>query len=270
MNKKLILFIIICAFTVILSGCTKYSTNIEITKKDEVIVTQTVLLDLDFYKTLDIDYDPAVPYRSWDRFFNKKTEEKYLNKDYKVRNITDNQHIGKEFQKRFKHAKFFFSNSLPEGYFTSEDSDLPVIIEKSPFGAKYSINLKFVPKRIEVLSKDIYPPLMYADAKNQFKAQNYNNSELTKPSTELTIKIPQKASKHNATSVDSETNTYTWKLSETEEYRNGQDIDIILEYKTTNITSIAVFLFVMIVILIAIIKNKKYGDMKPNETMGAF
>lgn len=292
MYKKLLLFISIFIFTIFLSGCAKYSTNIEITPKDEIILTQTNLVDIDLYKKIDQEYESDNPYKNWDKYSDKKTEDGYKDKGFKVRNIVSEKYIGKEFSKKFKNARFFFSDSLPLGYsITTTDSQLPIIVNKGSFRTYYSIHLKFSPKELEEVSKKIYknnkkllPPAEpqnesnnetkeYPISTEEQQSENTNNQyDQSNIITELTIKIPKEVNvvKHNASAVDSEINMYIWKLSETKEFKNKQDIDIILEYKTTNYVNVAILILIILVSLIITIKNRKFAKKPEDEIREAF
>ncbi len=278
MQKRLLIFIIMFLFTLVLSGCAKYSTTIEITENDAVILTQSNLMDLELYKTFDTEFDSNNPFKNWNNIFDKRTEDDYINKDFQVRNIADDKYIGKEFTKRYKNAKFFFNNNLPLGYTIAEESDLPIIVKKSSFGATYLIHLKFNPKKVKDRSKNIFTKKEYSQLSNSpLEQQNTELDDADNPKEEmpsevadLTIKIPTEASKHNATSVDSATNTYIWKLSETKEYQNNENIDIILEYKTVNYVSIVISILIFFITMIVVIKNRKFNKANQDSTKNAF
>lgn len=301
MYKKLLFFIAIFAFSVALSGCTKYSTTFEITKNDEVIITQQNALSIDLYKAIDYEYDSSDPFKNWDKLFNKKLEERYINKGFTIKNIIDDKYIGKELQKKFKHAKFFFSDSLPPGYLITADSDLPVVIKRCPFKTFYSIHLSLNPKKLKEASKEAYGWHSLVrinalkakqanntskntgnDTKNQDskketdKSNSASSSEekadlLAMPEiTDLTIKIPVSATNHNATSVDTLSNTYTWKISETNEYKNMQNVNIILEYEVTNKVNIVILTLILLITLIIVFANRKSKKVQSDESESAF
>jgi len=301
MNKKFLFFILALGVTTILSGCTKYSTSIEVTKKDEVILTQKSMVSADLLKAIDSDFDDKNPHARLDRIFNNKLENNYREKKFNVINIRDENYIGRQFSKKYKHAKYFFSDNLPPGYMMATNSDLPVDIKKYPFEAIYTINLKFDPQKLKTAANDIYKlekSVKISEIRENNRVENTEHAEmeeydgaekkpvemsdeekryleikqqLENPAImDLTIKIPQEASENNATTVDSATNTYIWKLSEMEKVKNGESVEILLKYKKTNYFSIVISILILISTIIIFNKNKKYTENESDETKKAF
>ncbi|MBR2068905.1 MAG: hypothetical protein IJ877_04000 [Candidatus Gastranaerophilales bacterium] len=303
MYKKILAFAFAGFLALATSGCIKYSTSIEVTKKDEVILSQVGGISIKLLQTFDPEFSIDDPFKNWEKKENKDKERQYKRKGFKVKEYKDEHFVGDEVYKKFKKAKFFLAEDLPEGYLLANNTTSPVEIKKYPFGTVYSIHLKFDPRKLQqnnenpfLREKEEQPQTTPENAENAANPENSENPENPEaqaqqestvdpmkkimeemlkqpemqPYMDLSIKIPKKAKEHNATSVDRKSHTYKWVFSEMEDVKNNKPVEIILKYEKTNFVSIIFTLLMLISTFIIVSKNKQYSEKQTDENLEAF
>ena len=288
MQKRIFLLaaLIILLFTT--SGCMKYSTSIEISKNDEVTLKHTVALDNKIIDTENPNFN--------ERGYSQKDIQNELRNDYiselqeekkfHINEFNKNSFSGYNIEKKYRKPSNFRAIDLPEGYSIlprgKKLQKYPIVSQSTFFIKKYTISLKFDPSVIKdydtstgyVKTKRAYLNSLdtrYLDA--DYDRDNppvYWDVLDTKPDMTLAIKIPRKASEHNATSFDDKTHVYTWDLSNNPKFKTGEPIEIILEYKKYDFFSIILVLIVMIATIVGVYKNKDYIPEKSDENLSAF
>ena len=290
MYKKLLALAAFVALALCLTGCVKNTTNIEITKKDEVILTRIDAIDKELIKAAIPEFTAEGALAQWNEDKLIKDErEKLTKRDYYFSDYNENNYIGTQYKKTFKKPNYVMSEDLPEGFLMSSGAKEPIEVKKSPFGTKYSIHLVFDVNQLRK-QNDKKMSMQTKKSKNAIEAflnpnnntdnatenksansiQNEPKNKEYKPSMELVIKIPKKAKEHNATEVNNVTHEYKWVLSDTEELKKGKPVEIVLKYQKTNIFSILFLIFIIIWTISVIIKNEKYAKKDTDETDEAF
>ena len=289
MYKKLLLLSIATVLALFASGCIKYSTSIEVTKKDEVVLSQVGGISIKLLQMFDPEFDIEDPFKNWEE--NKDKAREYKKKGYKVKNYKDENFVGNQISKKYKKAKFFLAEDLPEGFLLATTASSPVEIHKHPFGTIYSIHLKFDPKKLQQNNENPFlqeQPQEEAQAENEGENQEgqEENQENTnsiqqamddllkqpemQPVMDLTIKIPKKAKEHNATSYNNKTHEYKWVFSDMEDVKNNKPVDIIIKYEKINFISILFTLIIIILTIVVVNQNKQYSQKQTDETPDAF
>lgn len=284
----MLLFLII--FT---SGCVKQKDEYAITidKNDNVVLSETVSMDKKGIKMLSEEFGAFVGSFADSTNSNPQEFENYiLDMTKQIRGLegfdsqdySDDEYIG------FKQTKNNLSISdikqeylMPGLTFVSNN---PIAIKKGVFKDTYKIHLKYNYEKaydeINELSERVqqeadgqnYTPAVKAKhifidnrdgtftIKDIYGGENgfsgsVSNSNIPNPDITLTIKLPVKAIKHNATRILQD-NEYQWDL-----FVLNSDVDINLEYTkpSNNITEIMIsisMLLLLIVLVFIYIKNK--------------
>ena len=258
--KKVFLTSLILGLTFICTGCVKFDYNIEINKDAQIKISQTQAFNVKFFRAINPAFDTG---------FKKSVEElskKYREAGFKTAEYNDDAFSGVTVIK----DKLTFNNvteALPEGFNKDEGS---FIANRGFIKSSYKIHL-FYDLGTALGSQDIktgqrissagMPQAVLSRRRNSqyingqlvdmnSVQQKYDAIEGEKPDiapvSKLTIKIPAKASKHNADTLLSD-KEYQWNLAATE-----QPAEIILEYEIIDLSKIAMTLS-MIVLLGAVL-----------------
>ena len=269
--KKIFLISLISFITVICTGCVKYDYNIEIDKKDNVKFSETLSLNQKLFSALSTDFDNAYKL-SLDKLTNK-----YKSKGYDVQEYKDSDFSGITISKE-KLTVNKLKESLPEGFIKDSAS---VIVQRGFIKNSYKIHLLY-DIRIVLSSSDVAQVQSALTAKeknviisNKSVVRRINNQfiDMTKinerynsipgkkpgiiPESVLTIKIPAKAIKHNASEVLSD-NCYSWNLA-----LKSQPVEIILEYDTYDISkfSTAISMIILLGAVFYLVNRVRKNDV---------
>jgi len=274
------------------SGCVKTSYNIEIDKKNNIILSETDSYNQNMLKSLAKDQKALA---DLDGINNKleKDKENLKTKGYTVTDYENNGFVGLTASKKYPKNSLKESD-LPIGFISFGKS--PLLVEKGFFKTSYTINLKYDPDTvIKENSKNYLPsdtpvyqnvssnndmsqtdetaenPQTEEDNEQLTAADDYENTAQSpqvneisnpfidalfksspdlKPSIDLTIKIPYKAVKNNATKIINE-NEYFWEL------KDRELTDINITYEKYNYGNIITMILLLLFLAFAGIYYKK-------------
>ncbi len=266
MFKKISVFVLIAITGLFMSGCIKYKTTIEINKKDQLTITQRLTFDKRGIKDSESEnFEYALS--RWNDFFEKEKDQKYDVKGFKAKKIRDGNIEGRIYTKTCKKANFLAIEDLPDGFTIPSDANNPIVINKMPFGTRYRITLAYNPKKIKQTNYSLF------DKEELYKigiSDETIKPLLKKSTADLTIKIPRKARKHNATKVNEKTHEYYWELGNFDNLDKQKEIPIYIEYGKINFLSILILLAILIWTYKVIKKNKDFKPKNDDETKDAF
>lgn len=245
--KKIALYCLMLFILFTTTGCKKFSYSIDIDKKDNVTISETEAINISTLQSLPREGN-----------YNSKIEEAQNNlkaEGYTVEVYNDGEYKGLTKTKKVGLAKEL--KKLPTGFRPLQSS--PILIEKAFLKNKYTIKWQY---RIDsagtpsdkLENSDILEQVsqneenLETTAFNNFSNQNGINSNLVtplQPVADLTIKIPYRATTHNATKYvkTKKGYEYTWNLTTDNNYIN---IDLIYE-KVDYSGSIAVITLLLLV-----------------------
>lgn len=232
--KKFLLFFMTCCLAFFCTGCVKYSYNYEIDKKDKVTLNETEAFNTALFQSIDPMFN-----EKWQNTYNSTASE-YKEKGYEVKEYNKDGYIGITVAKKDIDLMDLSKNITKEFV---KDLQQPVSIEKGFLKSTYKIHLYY----------------NLQDVRNNIAAMNnVLNSEqgFPAPVMELTIKIPYKAVRHNASKV-LDNNTYYWNLV------SEQPVDIVLEYEKYDFSALA-----MIISLVGVLLLLLWGFNKSKEDIG--
>ena len=271
--KKFSLLLSMILFAFMTTGCVKYTYNIEIDKKNNLVLSEFAAVDtsmmggMSFFIMAEFD----------------EPKEKYEAKGYDVVEHEVGDLKGIKATKKFK-LKNMKNEDLPVGY-TSANST-PVVVKEGFFKTKYSINLSYDMAKVsddvnrvqgrknkvsvteptgfsnvgsvktEVESgdsfgnamDDMFTGLANTNSVSMASQKSYsdNSSDVSDllTSAELTVKIPYKAIKHNASKVINKYE-YQWTF-------DNSPTKIELEYEKFNplqiLCTVLFFIFMFLLI----------------------
>jgi hypothetical protein len=245
--KKFLLLIALVFITITTSGCIKCSYNIEIDKKDNVKFTETQAIDLSLFKS----YGGAEVDQLIKQSFDEQSKQ-FESEGYKVEPFTDDKYNGIKLSKEYK-IDSMKNNDLPKGF--ASKIEKPILVKSGFFNDKYTIHLIYDYSKImdNTNQQNIAQPNQgLSSAPSQQELQEFNKSmeNMFKPQLDLTIKLPQKPKKQNATKVISDTE-YQWTLS------SSEVTDIFIEYEKFKIMPFIVF---GVIFLLLFIMYKTYQN----------
>ena len=282
MFKKFPLLFVIFFMAFIASGCIRYSTRMELTPQDELIVIQQFGFDMDFLEMIDSYFDKE----SFLEYLESKTVQDYTKRferrGYSTGKYVNDKYAGKQFNRMYNRAKYVEQMDLPEGYTVPSGIHYPIKITRNAFRTTHSIRMQFNPKELQEKNKNIITEI------KKYKREHYDMEEepddelrtlssleelfkqdVTYPKMDLTIKIPQKATTHNAAKENDLTHEYTWVFSDMNEVKEGKPVDIVLEYQKDNVAGMISIIILIIIAMIIIIANRKY-IRESDDTKNAF
>ena len=270
MFKKISALFGMLALMVVLTGCTKYSTTIEITDKGEAILSDVTAANIEALKKTDANFDADKALEGNIKNSNyQNSENKLKARGFSVTKYKKGDFFGIEIKKKFAKANYIQLTDLPQGFKLQKDAIPPIYIKQLPFKTTCKINISIAPSKLKEGQENKLKLLNdWQYIKNA--AQGENTLEENKPITELIIKIPKKAKKHNATKVDSKTNEYYWELSNMENFINQKPVDIILEYEKINFLSIIITLLTIVFTISFMFKNERYSNRNRKSNMQPF
>lgn len=231
--KKILFIFLVLSIAICTSGCIKYDYDLEIKKTGEVIFKETEAINLKTAQNYN-KYFPGI--------IIKKIENRVKLLDEKgiqARKYLEIPYSGTTITRKANTIKNFSSDMLPYGFVTEDSS--PIKYKENNFlTTNYKIDLKYdLEKAIEKTAR-ISQGIDYINAIPSSISENYIDNTAAK----LTIKIPYKPYKHNATRI-LEYNTYEWDLA-----REGvQEINI--EYNKYN-TSILTIIFTLLLSILGV------------------
>lgn len=221
--KNLILMLIICSISFFVSGCIKIDTEINIDKKGHVVVSDKVLIDKQLL---------ALSNMSSEHFYQQQIKFLNGNPDVQTSQIDEGDYTGTKFVSKFKNLNNIF---LLAKYFN------PNIFDKNDY--------KFVK-----ISKNIYNTNYKLDWNANFRElKDENGKRMFTPDTadyissKLTINIPTKAIKTNATSVINDGLTHVWNFYVKNNY------SIQLEFNIINYINVVLTIIGLIFLIIGYI-----------------
>ncbi len=267
MYKKILVFIFIAVAAIVMSGCTKYSTTMEINRKDKLVINQKITFDKKDFNFIDNEENYKYILTKLDEYFEKEKDQKYETKGFKAKKLKDTNLEGRIYTKNCTKANFLKIEDLPDGFLIPSDAKDPVTINKTPFGTTYKVNLIYNPRKIKQLNIGFF---------DNDELEKYGLSEeivqplLEKSSADLTIKIPKKASKHNATKVNEKTHEYYWDLGDFKNMDNKNQVEMYVEYSKINFLSIIFLIFIIAMTMNIVSKNKQFQKTDDDETKDAF
>lgn len=276
MYKKIFLIISLISASIMLSGCIKYDTNIEITRNDKAIITQIYAINTNVVQTYVPNFDINNPFNNPESEEYKRIERKYKNKGYQINAYKNGDFVGREMKKTYKRAQYIKSKDLPEGISAITSQSDPVKIKKNPFWATYSIHLKLDNKKLAEISnqenKNIQnDDFITSEDKNKFASDMPESIKNIMPQMTLSIKIPKKASRHNAISFDKKKHIYRWDYTKSITEGKNNTNEIILEYNKINFLSIIFILLIIASTIYVAVRNKQLIKNKNNNiNMRAF
>lgn len=254
--KKLLIAGIVCVVSVFCTGCVKFSYDVQINKKDEISFSETrsvqylPLQSEVFRKSIEKDL--------------KNIVDKYTKLGCEVSQISDNDgyyglkisrkglsfaEVSKTMPKGFKtnenESAFVKSSSLIKKYYkihvfyntydavTAANLDYQNFKKTSKSFNLYKDSLNKIvisrEKSTDPKTGTVFVSTKYADGNVVMSVYNpLTDGDITEnqpPQAVLTIKIPVKATKNNASKV-LDNNVYQWNLSDME-----QPAEIVLEYE---------------------------------------
>lgn len=234
--KKILFAGLIMLSSILFTGCIKISYDIDINSKNELTVTETKAMKKELLNT----ESPNFEQRYADSF--KGAAQNYKSKGYEVKEFEDDNYRGLSIIKR----NTDFTNglsALPDGF------------------KKENPNNYF--KRKVGLIFTTYTICLVPDLNNALSIQTTGESpstELYKPSKEapisdLTIRLPQKAYRHNADKVIND-RIYQWDLTP-----KGEPIFVLIEYKKLDLS-----IFAGVISLILLIGGALYIKHKSDNS----
>ena len=292
MKKKLLILtsLFLLMFT---SGCVKQKDEYVITidKNDNVTLSETVGIDKENLKMMNKEYGSFVgSFTNNANSHSKQFENYILDMTKKTRSLSgfDSQDYSDDEYVGFTQTKnnILISDIKPEYLMPGliSASRTPVTIDKGVFKDTYKIHLKYnyekaydeINERSEKVRQEAegqnYTHAVKAKhtfidnqdgtftIKDTYSSENGfsgigSKSDIPNPDITLTIKIPTKATKHNATKV-LKNNEYQWDL-----FVLNSDVDINLEYTKQSNNMTKTMIVVSILLLLAVfgfiyIKNK--------------
>ncbi len=294
--KKLLLLSVIFILAFICTGCVKYSYNIEVGNDDKIAISKTQAMNLKFFENYDPQFDKKFQeniaesekkfkeqgfetsaYKDniytgltltkkdlsfanaidslKDDFKNDAyaflVQRHGLNKHYKIHliydfnkvlnNVSDNQDSDGFAMQTPEPTEEQESNIVSK---TSEtDSETGEVIETTTYDNGMTVTTRKNPAQEEKFGKALGSALAETPG--------------LKPVSELTIKIPKKATNHNATKVISDTEYY-WDLT-----GESQPVEIILEYEKFDSAILSILISVLICLgfLIIVFNKTKAEDL---------
>ena len=255
--KKSLLLIIAILFCFLTSGCSKHSYNFVIDDSGYVTITEIRGVETEILKY----YGKAIGEALSEKINTAKEQlkaEGYIVKDYK-----DDSFIGFKLIKVIR-IKDLTQKDLPEGFFS--DDEAPVKCRHDGLKKICSVNLKYdfniirnqnteLNHQLENYNNNPPPPQENMEYNpNNGEMNNYSNEPSPEeminlqglpPVLELSIKIPQEATKHNAKEVIKGLE-YKWDLSQNE--INDIKIDYVRYDKNIILTIFAIFAIFLIYI----------------------
>ena len=290
--KKVLLLGIVALTAFICTGCIKYSYNIEVSDNDKVTISKTQAMNLKFFENYDPQFDEKYQ-ESITKTRNEYSQRGYEVNEYKDNTYTgitlrkeniDFENTIDDIKDDFKNDAYAFlvqRNGLNKRYkihlvydfnkalsniSEEHDTDDYTLLSKDQ-------NPGVVSRTGETDSEtgDVIETITYDDGTTvttrKISAQEENFGKALgsaiagtpglKPVSELTIKIPKKATKHNATKVISDTEYY-WDLS-----GKAQPVDITIEYEKFDYAVLGIIISVIIVIglLVLVFNKSKVNDL---------
>lgn len=237
--KKALLIGLIMAASVFCTGCVKVSYDIDINNKDQVTITETKAIKNELLNTNNPDFE-----KNFAASFEDSAQQ-YRAKGYEVKEFRDEDYRGLSIIKK----DVGFTNvisAMPDGF------------------DKENKNNYF--KREVGLIHTTYKICMLPELNKAMRLQSGGNSSqgLYKasegsPYADLTIKIPYKATKHNADMVFND-KVYKWDLT-----KKDQPVIVLLEYKKLDLSIVAGILSLILIIggaLYVAQKNNKSDVVK--------
>lgn len=211
--NRITLCSILCLTVVCLSGCVNVDTNITIDRKGNTILEEKTMIDNDLLRMIGDDID------SIDSKISKIKSKDDPN--FTIEPIKESTATGVKITKKFNDIQKQDIN-LDELFMqdvtkTQLDSKRFVDVNKTFFTNDYDFNFNIA---------------MIEDVK-------YIHSKLS-------VNIPVKAKKHNATSVDTKKHVYTWVITEPVQ-------NVSLSYTTLNIGNILLCTLFLILVLLGLI-----------------
>ena len=268
MYKKILMLVFAIMFAIFASGCVKYSTRIEIDKNDKLVLSQKILIDKKTIQESGYEFDIEKLSEQLGDYIIKNRQKQYETNGYQLNDYEDSNFTGESFTKKHRKAEYLNVEELPDGFMLPNDAKKPIDIKRGPFGAKYKIDLKYDPKKAKQLNENIYTA-----AKSEANIVGVDEEQIKNMSqnavAELTIKIPKKAKKHNATSVNEATHEYYWNLGNPADEDKLGSNEIILEYQKTNFLSL-IFVLLLIIGTIYVRNKNKVFQYESDETKDAF
>ena len=293
--KKIILFGLISFMAILCTGCVKYSYNIDIDDNDNISISKTQAMNLSFFENYDPQFDEKFKEgisKSENEFKQRGYEVKQYKDDIytgitltkqnlKFENVID------DLKDDFNNDSYAFSiekNGLNHSYKIHLIYDFKRAMDNMSGGESASLNSPDMQGTAEeeegIVSKTKETDPETGEIVERIEYENgavvtsrYNPEEQEefgkalgaslgsmpgiKPVSELTIKIPKKATKHNATKVISDTEYY-WDLA-----GENQPVEIILEYEKFDFATLGIIVSVIIALgILGFIFNKaKGGDL---------
>lgn len=220
--KKALLIGLIMAASVFCTGCVKVSYDIDINNKDQVTITETKAIKNELLNTNNPDFEKNFAESLED------SAQQYRNKGYEVQEFRDKDYRGLSIIKK----DVGFTNvisAMPDGFDKENKNNY----------FKREVGLIYTTYKICILP----------ELQNALRLQTggsssqglYKTSE-DSPYADLTIKIPYKATKHNADMVIND-KVYKWDLT-----KKDQPVIVLLEYKKLDLSIVAgIFSLILII-----------------------
>lgn len=229
--KKFITLGITLLILLVTTGCTKYTYNIEIDRKNNLNITTIKAVNKQSLEA----YNPKAL-----TIFTNEIEKKIAelnNNNYDAKKYSDDIYEGIEYSQKIEYEKLS-KKDLPQGF--KPLNNKPINFYKGLIRDTYEINWLY----------DIKKTIIH-DTQNDY-LQNFEiNYKALKPEIlELTIKLPYKALEHNATEVIDK-KVYKWKLNPYGESK------IYIAYEKTDYANVMITLFLFTILILAVIKIVK-------------
>ena len=281
--KKFIFAGVLLSLIFCTSGCVKTSYNIEVDKKNNITVSETDSYNQKLFKSMAKDQKAIADLAEIEKQLEKDKED-LKSQGFKVTDYENDGFVGLTASKEYPKNSLKESD-LPVGFIPADKS--PLTVDKGFFKTYYSIRLVYNPEKVINENAKNYLPSEKLSNKNDTPSEISETSEVNetetnendyaeetmpsqpdngykefldnlfdaspdlKPSVDLTIKIPYKATKNNATKVISEYEYY-WKLKDKE--LNS----INISYEKYNYGNIVLLIILLIVSIFAGINYKKF------------
>ena len=266
--KRFILLTVSVITMFLTTGCIKCSYNFEIDKNGNLMITETSAINDKMLKTVIPD-ENDLKRQLYDA-------RKDLEKDgFKVENYRESNYTGLKRSKIYD-IKTFKQEKLPAGFGSKKLNPFEIKegFLKNTLDIQLSYNYKKAQENMEKVSNltninnfnsieetsdtDILQQDKTIDNETEDITEDTSSSMLEdnpemKPSADLTIKIPYKTIKHNATRIIND-NEYQWELA------TQGDVNITLKAEKINWSNIIGTLFVLVALIVGLIFWNKYKE----------
>ena len=287
--KKLFLMTLVSIVSVFCTGCVKFSYDIQIDDKDKVTISELKqvkfppLSSETFQRDLKKDLGPIVSkyidagYEVDLTFADKDGNSGFVIKRKGLSFLDASENMPKGFKNNDKNSFVVKRGLLKRFYklhlvYTLEDAvnEAATEAQNLKLASRAFIKYKDVlnkfamstTKTIDPVSGNVLVTTKYAGGNvvlSQYDslAASGGFQEQASPQAELTIKIPVKATKHNASKVISDTE-YKWILLD-----ESQPVEIIIEYEKYDFSTIAMIFSILVIGIGAVLLAQKLRAEDP-------